>query len=94
MLYVDLKSYLVDNCLVKVDRMSMACSLEARVPLLDKDVVELAFRVPGRLKVAGGATKVLLRGWQPVTSPATAFTDPRRASASRSSNGRGPISDR
>jgi asparagine synthase (glutamine-hydrolysing) len=61
MLYVDLKSYLVDNCLVKVDRMSMACSLEARVPLLDKDVVELAFRVPGRLKVAGGATKVLLK---------------------------------
>jgi asparagine synthase (glutamine-hydrolysing) len=61
MLYVDLKSYLVDNCLVKVDRMSMACSLEARVPLLDKDVVELAFRIPGRLKVAGGETKVLLK---------------------------------
>jgi asparagine synthase (glutamine-hydrolysing) len=61
MLYIDAKSYLVDNCLVKVDRMSMACSLEARVPLLDKDVVELAFRVPGRLKVAGGETKVLLK---------------------------------
>jgi asparagine synthase (glutamine-hydrolysing) len=61
MLYVDTKSYLVDNCLVKVDRMSMACSLEARVPLLDKEVVELAFRIPGRLKVAGGETKVLLK---------------------------------
>jgi asparagine synthase (glutamine-hydrolysing) len=61
MLHVDVKSYLVDNCLVKVDRMSMACSLEARVPLLDKDVVELAFRVPGRLKVAGGETKPLLK---------------------------------
>ncbi|MDQ2670512.1 MAG: asparagine synthase C-terminal domain-containing protein, partial [Gemmatimonadota bacterium] len=61
MLYVDLRSYLSDNCLVKVDRMSMACSLEARVPFLDPDVVALAFRVPAALKVAGGATKVLLK---------------------------------
>jgi asparagine synthase (glutamine-hydrolysing) len=60
-LYVDVKSYLADNCLVKVDRMSMAVSLEARVPLLDKDLVELAFRVPPNLKVAGGRTKVLLK---------------------------------
>jgi len=60
-LYVDVKSYLVDNCLVKVDRMSMACSLETRVPLLDKELVELAFRVPARLKVAGGQSKDLLK---------------------------------
>jgi len=60
-LYVDLKSYLCDNCLVKIDRMSMAVSLESRVPLLDKDMVELAFRIPGRLKVARGKTKVLLK---------------------------------
>jgi asparagine synthase (glutamine-hydrolysing) len=60
-LYVDLKSYLVDNCLVKVDRMSMACSLEARVPLLDHDLVELAFRVPAALKLRGGETKPLLK---------------------------------
>jgi asparagine synthase (glutamine-hydrolysing) len=60
-LYVDLKSYLVDNCLVKVDRMSMACSLEARVPFLDHELVELAFRVPAELKVRAGATKVLLK---------------------------------
>jgi len=43
-LYVDFRSYLVDNCLTKVDRMSMACSIEARVPLLDKTVAELAFK--------------------------------------------------
>jgi asparagine synthase (glutamine-hydrolysing) len=61
MLYVDMRSYLSDNCLVKVDRMSMACSLEARVPFLDPDVVALAFRLPARLKVRGGSTKVLLK---------------------------------
>jgi asparagine synthase (glutamine-hydrolysing) len=60
-LYVDLKSYLCDNCLVKIDRMSMATSLESRVPLLDKELVELAFRIPGRHKVARGKTKVLLK---------------------------------
>ena len=63
-LYVDMKSYLSDNCLVKMDRMSMACSLEARVPLLDHELVELAFRMPSRLKVKGGGvagTKPLLK---------------------------------
>jgi asparagine synthase (glutamine-hydrolysing) len=60
-LYVDLKSYLCDNILLKVDRMSMAVSLEARVPLLDKDLVELAFQVPGRLKLRGGRTKDILK---------------------------------
>lgn len=60
-LYVDFKSYLVDNCLVKVDRMSMATSLEARVPFLDKELVELVFTMPSKLKVAKGVTKVLLK---------------------------------
>jgi asparagine synthase (glutamine-hydrolysing) len=60
-LYIDAKSYLPDNCLVKTDRMSMAVSLEVRVPLLDKEVTELAFQIPDRLKVANGQTKVLLK---------------------------------
>jgi len=60
-LYVDMKSYLCDNCLVKVDRMSMAVSLEARVPYLDKELVELAFCIPDNLKVANGQTKILLK---------------------------------
>ncbi len=60
-LYVDFKSYLVDNCLVKVDRMSMACSIEARVPLLDKQIVEMAFRMPSDLKYTSGQTKILLK---------------------------------
>jgi asparagine synthase (glutamine-hydrolysing) len=61
MLYVDLKSYLADNCLPKVDRMSMACSLEARVPLLDHELVELAFRMPDRLKLRRRNTKIALK---------------------------------
>lgn len=60
-LYIDFRSYLVDNCLTKVDRMSMACSLEARVPLLDRDVVELAFSVPSGLKYDSDHTKILLK---------------------------------
>ncbi|GAB4380280.1 MAG: asparagine synthase (glutamine-hydrolyzing) [Calditrichia bacterium] len=60
-LYVDVKSYLCDNCLTKVDRMSMANSLESRVPFLDPRVVELAFQVPENLKVTRKETKVILK---------------------------------
>lgn len=60
-LFVDFSSYLVDNCLAKVDRMSMACSIEARVPLLDRELVELAFRVPPELKYDRGRSKILLK---------------------------------
>ena len=60
-LYVDARSYMVDNCLVKVDRMSMAVSLEVRVPLLDVELVDLAFSMPGQFKLAGGETKSLLK---------------------------------
>lgn len=60
-LYTDVKSYLVDNILTKVDRMSMAVSLETRVPFLDPDLVELAFKMPDRLKVSENQTKVLLK---------------------------------
>lgn len=60
-LYVDAKSYLCDNILTKVDRMSMAVSLETRVPFLDPELVSLAFTIPPLLKVAGNTTKVLLK---------------------------------
>ena len=60
-LYVDTQSYLADNCLVKVDRMSMANSLEVRVPLLDKELVTMAFDVPPNLKLRGNETKWLLK---------------------------------
>ncbi|MCA9732870.1 MAG: asparagine synthase (glutamine-hydrolyzing) [Deferribacteres bacterium] len=60
-LYVDTKTYLCDNILVKVDRMSMAVSLEARVPFLDYRVVEFAARVPGVMKMHNGRTKILVK---------------------------------
>jgi asparagine synthase (glutamine-hydrolysing) len=59
--YVDIKTYLVDDILVKVDRMSMAVSLEARVPLLDYRIVEFAVNLPGPMKLSRGRTKRILR---------------------------------
>jgi asparagine synthase (glutamine-hydrolysing) len=58
---VDLGVYLVDDLLVKTDRLSMAHSLELRVPFLDQRVAELALALPTPLKVRGFAKKRLLR---------------------------------
>ncbi|MFZ5516435.1 MAG: asparagine synthase (glutamine-hydrolyzing) [Candidatus Zhuqueibacterota bacterium] len=60
-MYVDVKTYLVDDILVKVDRMSMATSLEARVPFLDYRFVEFAGSVPGHYKLQGRKTKLILK---------------------------------
>ena len=60
-MYVDAKTYMVDDVLTKVDRMSMAVSLEAREPLLDHKLLEFAARVPSSLKLKDGRTKYLLR---------------------------------
>jgi asparagine synthase (glutamine-hydrolysing) len=60
-LYVDVHTYLVDDILTKVDRMSMAVSLETRVPLLDHLLVEFAASVPASLKLRSGRGKHLLR---------------------------------
>ena len=59
--YVDIKTYLADDILTKVDRMSMAVSLEARVPLLDYHIVEFAMNLPPQMKLNGSRTKSILR---------------------------------
>ncbi len=57
----DLRTYMLEDILVKVDRMSMRHSLELRSPFLDYRMVELGLRVPSRLRVKNGQNKYLLR---------------------------------
>lgn len=57
----NLETYLLDDLLVKTDRMTMSVGLEARSPFLDTELIELAFRLPSDLKMKGGALKWLLK---------------------------------
>jgi asparagine synthase (glutamine-hydrolysing) len=61
MLYVDTKTWLPDDLLVKADKMSMATSVELRVPLLDFQVLEFAASLPPHFKVKGWSTKRILK---------------------------------
>jgi asparagine synthase (glutamine-hydrolysing) len=72
MLYADLKIWLPDNLLLRGDHMTMAASIEERVPFLDHKLVELAARVPTALLTRGFRTKVLLkRALRPYLPPET-----------------------
>jgi len=61
MLYFDTKTWLVDDLLIKADRMSMASSLELRVPFLDYRLVEFAAKMPSKYKIKNGQGKYLLK---------------------------------
>lgn len=61
MLYVDTKSWLPDDLLVKADKMTMATSVELRVPLLDHRILEFAASLPPHFKVKGWTTKRVLK---------------------------------
>ena len=60
-LYTDMKTYLPGGILVKVDRMSMANSLEVRAPILDKNTIEFAATIPSGMKFKGGEKKHILK---------------------------------
>jgi asparagine synthase (glutamine-hydrolysing) len=61
MLYVDARSWLPNDILIKSDRMSMAASIELRVPFLDYRLIEYAARIPSRLKIRRGVSKWILK---------------------------------
>mgnify|MGYP003577046177 CR=1 FL=1 len=76
-MYCDAVSYLRGDILCKVDRASMAVSLETRVPFLDHRVVELAWSMPLHQKVAGGIGKLPLRRLLSRSLPAELFDRPK-----------------
>src|SRR5258708_36307524 len=82
MLYVDTKTYMVADILTKVDRMSMATSLEVRVPILDHLFVEWATGLPSEWKLRGRSQKYLLRKLaERVGVPREALYRPKRGFA-------------
>jgi asparagine synthase (glutamine-hydrolysing) len=76
--YVDVKTYLADNILTKVDRMSMAASIEARVPLLDHRLVAFALNLPPHWKMRHGQTKLILRQAMNGRLPAAILDKPKQ----------------
>jgi asparagine synthase (glutamine-hydrolysing) len=77
----DLASYLPDDILTKVDRMSMAHSIESRVPLLDHRLVEHALALPPGLKIREGVRKYLLKAVAGRLLPAAVLDRPKRGFA-------------
>jgi asparagine synthase (glutamine-hydrolysing) len=76
--YVDIKTYLPDDILAKVDRMSMAASIEARVPLLDYRIAEFALNLPPEMKLHRSKTKVILRRAMQKLLPEVSLTKPKQ----------------
>jgi asparagine synthase (glutamine-hydrolysing) len=75
---VDFKTWLANDILPKVDRMSMACSLEVRAPLLDHKIIEFAASLPPDLKFRGSVSKFLLKRHVAARVPAAAVHRPKQ----------------
>jgi asparagine synthase (glutamine-hydrolysing) len=79
--YVDIKTYLVDDILTKVDRASMANSLEVRCPLLDHKLMELIARMPSSLKLRNGQGKYIFKKALERVLPAPVLTRKKKGFA-------------
>ncbi len=77
MMQADAVTYMRDDILVKVDRASMAVSLESRVPFLDHRVAAVAARIPLGMKIAGGSGKLILKQLLYKHAPAAMFERPK-----------------
>ena len=77
MQYLDINRWMVGDILLKADRMSMAHSLELRVPFLDKEVFKVASRIPVRHRIAAGTTKYAMRLAAERHIPASAAEKPK-----------------
>ncbi|MDB5491547.1 MAG: asparagine synthase [Micavibrio sp.] len=78
MMMMDTIAYLPDDILVKVDRATMDVALEARAPLLDKNVIEFAWSLPLDLKYSNGTGKIILRNLLKRYVPETMFNRPKQ----------------
>jgi asparagine synthase (glutamine-hydrolysing) len=78
MMHFDFETYLPEDILTKVDRMSMAHSIESRVPLLDNEVVEFAARLPADLKIRNGRRKHILKEAAAQMVPPEILARPKR----------------
>ena len=88
MMRFDFETYLPEDVLTKVDRMSMAHSIESRVPLLDNEVIEFAATLPASLKIANGRRKhVLKEAARRAAARRRSSTAGSRDSACRSASG-------
>jgi asparagine synthase (glutamine-hydrolysing) len=81
MMYVDLKTWLADVYMEKVDKATMAVSLEGRLPMLDHRLVELAFQIPSRYKIRGRSTKKILKNAVAHLLPPEVLTKPKHGFA-------------
>jgi asparagine synthase (glutamine-hydrolysing) len=77
LMYYRLKHVLPAQMLTKVDRMSMACSLEVRAPMLDVDLAELSMRLPDQYLIRNGTGKHILRRAMRDILPETVFRQPK-----------------